>query len=236
MNYKENYKILLEKLKGFGVAEKLLQSLSFYSLSNEAKLRAELKKFLTPKASPTPPKEGLLDTEKNSDIHTTHSLSKGEERGEASGEASGLITDFPLELHWVYRQKKELFLQACSLKIILNSLADSDTENALKIQQQIFNLFEKMDSLSEILDHWTAHKRILKLKTDTDFSLLSPMDLLQKRNTLRSNLTSRKKTLEKLKATNDNSLKMKDKIIKKQEEIKEIELQVEKLNSLIKEK
>lgn len=221
MNYKENYKQLLEKLKGFGVAEKLLQSLSFYSLSNEAKLRAELKKF-----SSLEPISKESNPAQSEPTRVDFSLE----------EKADKITDFPLELHGVYRQKKELFLQACSLKIILNSLADSDTKNALKIQQQIFNLFEKMDSLSEILDHWTAHKRILKLKTDTDFSLLSPMELLQKRNTLRSNLTSRKKTLLKLQATNDNSLKMKDKIIKKQEEIKEIELQIEKLNNLIKEK
>lgn len=236
MNYKENYKILLEKLKGFGVAEKLLQSLSFYSLSNEAKLRAELKKFSS-QSSPTPPKEGLSEREQQTENPFLFDAPPSEEVRENGVCALGRnITDFPLELHPIYRQKKELFLQACSLKIILNSLADNDTENALKIQQQIFNLFEKMDSLSEILDHWTTHKRILKLKTDTDFSLLSPMELLQKRNTLRSNLTSRKKTLLKLKATNDNSLKMKDKIIKKQEEIKEIELQIEKLNNLIKEK
>lgn len=223
MNYKENYKQLLEKLKGFGVAEKLLQSLSFYSLSNEAKLRAELKKFssLEPISKESNPAQS----------EPTRVDFPLEEK-----EKTDKITDFPLELHWVYRQKKELFLQACSLKIILNSLADNDTENALEIQQQIFNLFEKMDSLDSILDHWKTHKRILKLKTDTDFSLLSPMELLQKRNTLRSNLTSRKKTLLKLQATNDNSLKMKDKIIKKQEEIKEIELQIEKLNNLIKEK
>lgn len=223
MNYKENYKILLEKLKGFGVAEKLLQSLSFYSLSNEAKLRAELKKYTSPE-----PISKENNPAQSEPIRADFPLEEKEKTDK--------ITNFPLELHGVYRLKKELFLQACSLKIILNSLADSDTKNALKIQQQIFNLFEKMDSLSEILDHWTAHKRILKLKTDTDFSLLSPMELLQKRNTLRSNLTSRKKTLEKLKSSNDNSLKMKDKIIKKQEEIKEIELQIEKLNSLIKEK
>lgn len=226
--YREVYKKLLNKLKDFGASEKFLQSVCFYSLENEAKVRLELRKY-----------QDLGNSLQTTNYKNQISVSESKESNASYSlytNSQQLITDFPLELHGVYCKRKDFFLQACSLKIQLNTLVDADAENALKIQQKIFELFEKIDSLNTILEHWTTHKRILKTNTKVDFSLLSAMELLQKRNTLRSNLTSRKKTLAKLQEQSNDTLLTCDKIIKKQEDIKEIELQIEKINELIKRK
>lgn len=225
MSYKENYKKLLSQLKDLGADPKQLQSLSFYSLENEAKVRNLIKRLHPHPLTPSPKEMG-----------NTQPSSEAPSPSERAGER---ISDYPIELHGVYLQKKEVFLKACSLKMRLNYLPDNDTEKALLLQKQIFDLFEKLDTLNAVLNHWDEHKRILKMTTEVDFSHLTPMQLLQKRNTLRSNVTARKKTLAKLLLPQTPpkegcSLRIKDKIIKKQEEIKEMELQIEKLNTLIK--
>ena len=65
------------------------------------------------------------------------------------------------------------------------------------------------------------------------------MELVQKRNTLRSNIVSREKSLQKWTAimeTNKEkaSFTLKEKIIRKTEELKQLKMKVKKLDDLIK--
>ncbi|WP_212896131.1 hypothetical protein, partial [Capnocytophaga canis] len=124
-----------------------------------------------------------------------------------------------------------------SLKIQLNHLPDKEVNKALNLQRIILELFEKMDSFNAILDHWTEHKRILKPQTE-DFSTLSAMELIKKRNALRSNLVSREKSLAKWKSeaeklSDKTPLRLKSKILRKTEEIEQIKLTIKELDKLI---
>ena len=95
-----------------------------------------------------------------------------------------------------------------------------------------------MDTDDIILEHWKKHKRILT-EEEEDFSNLSPVELVQKRNTLRSNIVSREKSLQKwivIMETNKEkaSFTLKEKIIRKTEELKQLKMKVKKLDDLIK--
>ncbi|GIM62000.1 hypothetical protein CAPN008_20500 [Capnocytophaga canis] len=119
----------------------------------------------------------------------------------------------------------------------MNHLPDKEVNKALNLQRIILELFEKMDSFNAILDHWTEHKRILKPQTE-DFSTLSAMELIKKRNALRSNLVSREKSLAKWKSeaeklSDKTPLRLKSKILRKTEEIEQIKLTIKELDKLI---
>ncbi|MFK8302676.1 hypothetical protein ACI75Y_07165 [Capnocytophaga stomatis] len=235
MDYKENYKKLLSELETLGGSIRTLRGVSnFYSLANEAKVRQEIKRLKSIN------KVQLTD----SNVQLTNNEEAENSLLVASSEQSllptnaKLISDFPPELHGIYLERKHVFLQACSLKMQLNAVPMEDENQALSLQQKIVQLFERMDDCTTILDHWTEHKRILKPQTE-DFSVLSAMELIKKRNALRSNLVSREKSLKKWKADAYNMgdeapLTLKSKIIRKTEEIEQIKLTIKELDKLIK--
>lgn len=235
MDYKENYKNLLTELEILGGSIRTLRGVSnFYSLANEAKVRQEIKRLKSIN------KVQLTD----SNVQLTNNEEAENSLLVASSEQSllptnaKLISDFPPELHGIYLERKHVFLQACSLKMQLNAVPMEDENQALSLQQQIVQLFERLDDCTTILDHWTNQKRILKPQTE-DFSTLSAMELIKKRNALRSNLVSREKSLAKWKSeaeklSDKTPLRLKSKILRKTEEIEQIKLTIKELDKLIK--
>lgn len=196
---------------------------SFYSLENEAKVRKEIQKLEKNKSftSSTKQKEEILP--------------QNEPEKPQNDTFTDFIANYPPVLHPVFLRKKENWLKACSLKIQLNQTAPNKEEEALLLQHKIWLLFEQMDSDDAILMHWKKHKRILEEEKE-DFSTLSPTELVQKRNTLRSNIVSREKTLQKWKEKAEKkevSFTFKEKILKKTEELEKIKLQIKQLNELI---
>ncbi|WP_172919445.1 hypothetical protein [Capnocytophaga canis] len=236
MNYKENYKNLLSELETLGGSIRTLRGVSnFYSLANEAKVRQEIKRLKSI--------NNVQLTDDNVQLINKNILPKDSVPAEPTEQSllsatSKLISDFPPELHGIYLERKHVFLQACSLKIQLNHLPDKEVNKALNLQRIILELFEKMDSFNAILDHWTEHKRVLKPQTE-DFSTLSALELIKKRNVLRSNVVSREKSLKKWKADvkklgDQAPLRLKSKIIRKTEELEQIKLTIKELDKLIK--
>lgn len=231
MNYKENYKKLLLELEALGGRVNALRGVSnFYSLENEAKVRLEIKRLKVLKNS-------YLEAPKSEEIPSENK--KETPKNENTDERLGMrIVDFPPELHSVFWTKKHTFLQACSLKMQLNAIPVENESEALEIQLKIARLFEKMDEFDVILNFWTLNKQILKPKRH-DFSSLSPLELIKKRNVLRSNLVSREKSLEKWKKQAETlgenaSLTLKSKILRKSEEIEQLKLTINELDNLIK--
>lgn len=221
MNYKENYKNLLAQLKSLGGNIDSLRGVSaFYSIENELKVRKEIQRLLS--------NQGI-----NSKVQETK---KQETNEQNTAPKESLIADFPQELHPFYLAKKQTFLQVCSLKTLLNQVPSASESEALALQRQIFDLFEKMDDCDYILDHWKKHKRILVQEKTNDFSHLTAVELVQRRNTLRSNITAREKTLEKWKKQLENkeNFTLQEKIVKKTEELIQLKLTVKKLDELIK--
>ena len=88
-------------------------------------------------------------------------------------------------------------------------------------------------------DYYNEHKRVLPTETKTDFSQLSPAELILLRNNLRSNISHREKTLKKriaeLPPEDDKSFRTKKNfILNKTEEMNELKLQLEEIEKLIK--
>ncbi len=228
-NYREQYKRLLIEYERLGGN---LQGVPrFYSLENEAKLKAKIKS-LTPR-SPLSQVEG--DNPKSVTSSTSVlPLSLGE------GAGVRIIADYPQTLHPVYLAKKNHWLQACSLKLSLNALPADQESQARALQQQLWHLFEEMDACDTVLDHWIKYKRILlpaALSQEEALDKLSPTQLVQRLHTLRSNIVSREKSLIKWRLQADESeeenFTLIEKIFRKTEELKQLKLLVKTIEKKI---
>ena len=228
INYREQYKLLLSEFERLGGN---LQGVSrIYSLENEAKLRREMSKLANSEISK------LEDIKEN---HTNKSKPKEN--------TVPLIADFPPTLHPIYLAKKNLWLRACSLKFALNALPAKEEEKAHNLQQQLWQLFEEMDTCDAILNHWTKYKRILTSVSPLEgaggglpdkLQHLSPVQLVQRLHTLRSNIVSREKSIrrwnEQAQVDKDN-FTLKEKILRKREEVEQMKLLVKKIEKKISE-
>lgn len=151
----------------------------------------------------------------------------------------GLIAQYPVELHPAYQQACQIWINVCSLKIQLNAVPRHDEKEAFKIQTAILEKMELFDICKKALDHYNDHKRILPTATKSDFSKLSPIELITKRNSLRSLITRRKQTIDKLETelpeeSDENYYKKISALNRKKEQLQELILDEEKLNELIK--
>lgn len=223
-NYREQYKRLLIEYERLGGN---LQGVPrFYSLENEAKLKAKLKS-LTPRS---PLSESEANNPKIDNKPAVH----------YSLFSVHLISDYPQALHPVYLAKKNHWLQACSLKLQLNALPAHQESQARALQQQLWQLFEEMDACDTVLDHWLKYKRILLPTAPSQeeaLDKLSPTQLVQRLHTLRSNIVSREKSLMKwrLQATESEgeNFTLIEKIFRKTEELKQLKLLVKTIEKKI---
>jgi len=228
-NYREQYKRLLTEYERLGGN---LQGVPrFYSLENEAKLKAKIKS-LTPR-SPLSQVEG--DNPKSVTSSTSVlPLSLGE------GAGVRIIADYPQALHPVYLAKKNHWLQACSLKLQLNALPAHQESQARALQQQLWQLFEEMDACDTVLDYWSKYKRILLPANPTQeeaLDKLSPTQLVQRLHTLRSNIVSREKSLRKWRLqaaeSEGENFTLAEKIFRKTEELEQLKLLVKTIEKKI---
>jgi hypothetical protein len=228
INYREQYKRLLSEFERLGGN---LQGVSrIYSLENEAKLRREMSKLAN---------SGISKLE---DIKGSHSS-----KPKPKEENTPLIVDYPPALHPIYLAKKNHWLKACSLKLALNALPAKEEEKARNLQQQLWQLFEEMDACDAVLNHWTKYKRILSSVFPLDtaggglpdkLQHLTPVQLVQRLHTLRSNIVSREKSIrrwnEQAQVDKEN-FTLKEKILRKKEEVEQMKLLVKKIEKKISE-
>lgn len=228
MNVKKTYKELIKEFLNKGGSPSFIDKLSpIYSLQNEAKLRFELRKLA--------PKKAIV---KNSASSPSTLVDNAESNAKITLNDVGFISEYPVELHPLYIERKQKFIAACSLKIRLNTILDNDVKEAYKLQQLIEKCFDVIDKANYILNHYREYKRILPLETKADFSKLKKTELVQRRNTIRSNISNRSKTIEKLReqvseATPKNKLRLQSKLTQKLEQLEELKLQIDELDKLI---
>ena len=235
INYREKYKRLLSEFERLGGN---LQGVShIYSLENEAKLRREMSKLTNSRIS------------KLEDIKESH-----RNQAKPKEDIVPLIADFPPTLHPIYLAKKNHWLQACSLKLALNALPAKEEEKARNLQQQLWQLFEEMDTCDAVLNHWTKYKRILTSVSPLEgaegglpdkLQHLSPVQLVQRLHTLRSNIVSREKSLKKWReqATytvpplegGGGNFTLQEKILRKTEELEQMKLLIKKIEKKVSE-
>ena len=232
-NYREQYKRLLTEYERLGGN---LQGVPrFYSLENEAKLRREISKLENEKIS-------KLENEKISKLENEKiSKLENEKISKLENEPNRLIADYPQTLHPVYLAKKNHWLQACSLKLSLNALPADQESQARALQQQLWQLFEEMDACDTVLDHWSKYKRILSSPAPSQeeaLDKLTPVQLVQRLHTLRSNIVSREKSLIKWRLqaaeSEGENFTLIEKIFRKTEELKQLKLLVKTIEKKLK--
>lgn len=231
MDYKAQYRELVNDLERLG--GDLRGVPRYYSLEAEAKVRRLIKER---SAQPTCAPESQVTS-------TSGVTPQSGEPPQKSGEPAkkpDFIADYPVALHGVYRAKQEAWLRACSLKLTLNAVPMEDEGKACEIQRQLWQLFETMDNCDVMLQYWRDHKKILE-PVQEDYSLLTPMELVQRRNTLRSNIVSREKSLAKWEeqAKSEEGMTVRslwvlnEKIARKREEVEQMKLQVKEIEKLM---
>ena len=232
MDYKAQYRELVNELERLG--GDLRGVPRYYSLEAEAKVRRLIKER---SAQPTCAPES----------QSTSTSGVTPQKSEEPAKKMDWIADYPVALHGVYRAKQEAWLRACSLKLSLNQVPMEDEGKACEIQRQLWQLFETMDNCDVMLQYWRDHKKILE-PVQEDYSLLTPMELVQRRNTLRSNIVSREKSLakweeqvksEELRVKSEGGMTVRslwvlnEKIARKREEVEQMKLQVKEIEGVM---
>lgn len=226
---RDAHKILIEQYLSLGGSAQKVKAISSFSLGNHAKLKYFIKQL---NAKPvevtntpvvklsTPPAGNSALPEKRKSIF------------------SDLISHYPVDLHHAYKMRYEHWLEACSLKVMLNDVDVKDEETALEIQWKIFDNLEAMDKYQKALEYYGKNKRILETETKANFDDLSPIELIKKRQNIRSNISKRMKTFKKMeselpkKGADDYNLKL-HLLNRKKEEIQQLKNMVTKLDEMI---
>ena len=248
MDYRAQYRQLVGELERLG--GDLRGVPAYYSLEAEAKVRRLIKERkggespLTDKGGGEPPR-----AKDKGELPFAPTTGEGE-LPRTSGEQAkreDLIADYPVALHGVYRAKREAWLRACSLKLTLNAIPMEEEDKARELQRQLWQLFSAMDNYDVVLQYWRNHKKILEPQKE-DYSRLTPVELVQRRNTLRSNIVSREKSLakweeqvkrEELRVKSEGGKSgrslwvLQEKIARKREEVAQMKLQVKEVEKLL---
>ena len=266
MDYRAQYRQLLGELERLG--GDLRGVPRYYSLEAEAKVRRLIKERQG--GGGAPPQGGEPPRAKDKGELPFAPTAGGEQGGEspqtnkeggaqggepprggappqANSGAADLIADYPVALHGVYRAKREAWLRACSLKLTLNAIPMEEEDKARELQRQLWQLFSAMDNYDVVLQYWRDHKKILEPQKE-DYSRLTPVELVQRRNTLRSNIVSREKSLakweeqvksEELSVKSEGGMTgrslwvLQEKIARKREEVEQMKLQVKEIEKLV---
>ena len=235
MDYRAQYRQLVGELERLG--GDLRGVPRYYSLEAEAKVRRLIKERQggAPPRGGEPPQGGEPPRTKDKGELPFAPTVGGEQ-----AKREDLIADYPVALHGVYRAKREAWLRACSLKLTLNAVPMEEEDKAREIQRQLWQLFSAMDNYDVVLQYWRNHKKILEPQKE-DYSRLTPVELVQRRNTLRSNIVSREKSLAKWEAqakgeegmTTRSLWVLQEKIARKREEVAQMKLQVKEVEKLL---
>lgn len=242
MDYRAQYRQLVGELERLG--GDLRGVPRYYSLEAEAKVRRLIKERQggAPPWGGEPPQGGEPPRTKDKGELPFAPTVGGEQ-----AKREDLIADYPVALHGVYRAKREAWLRTCSLKLTLNAVPMEEEDKAREIQRQLWQLFSAMDNYDVVLQYWRDHKKILEPVRE-DYSQLTPVELVQRRNTLRSNIVSREKSLakweeqvksEELRVKSEGGKSgrslwvLQEKIARKQEEVAQMKLQVKEVEKLL---
>lgn len=239
MDYRAQYRQLVRELERLG--GDLRGVPRYYSLEAEAKVRRLIKERQGGGGEPPRANRESPRTKDKGELPFAPTVG-GEQGGEpprANGGAD-LIADYPVALHGVYRAKREAWLRACSLKLTLNAIPMEEEDKARELQRQLWQLFSAMDNYDVVLQYWRNHKKILEPQKE-DYSRLTPVELVQRRNTLRSNIVSREKSLakweEQVKSEEGMTTRslwvLNEKIARKREEVAQMKLQVKEVEKLL---
>lgn len=150
------------------------------------------------------------------------------------------ISHYPESLHEIYQLRIHTFLRAASLKLRLNDVAEDNSEASLVLQIEIWELVKVNQNCWRILNHYDATGEILPTKSESDFSQLSEMEIVNQRQRLYVNVSKRRKTIKKMNldySREENEAKKQHlykKILKKEKELQHFQNDIDELTKRIK--
>ncbi|SDT15525.1 hypothetical protein SAMN05192545_2893 [Maribacter dokdonensis] len=106
------------------------------------------------------------------------------------------LGDLPAELRPRYQEAHAIFFAMIELKFALNDLPDNANEDALNIIKQLMELDEKRDLIWKELNHWKLHRTLLPVPEDP-FEKMTPIQIVQAKTNLKSNISKLKKRIDK---------------------------------------
>lgn len=216
-----------------------LRNLEKENTTNFIKLKYELKKALFSSANVTIEKEKVIApnapkiNEKQADIKHDAII----DQSAADTFKKETMAMYPMELHSVYAERISNYYKACALKFQLNEVPEDDTESALKIILQLDDLWTRIDRAWKILDHWKDHKRIMPVKESEDFTKLTPIQLVMKRNQLESRISKREKTVASMEQKAEASPEdrtISNLLNRKREQLQQLLIDLETIRNILK--
>ena len=176
----------------------VLRSFARENTANFLKLKYELKKASLSLTDTNVAQSVKVATEPKKPLKPEPLLQEIIKQSAAVSFEKETMAMYPMELHSTYRQRVSDFYLACELKFQLNSIADDDENDALKIIIQLDDLWTRIDRAWMILGHWKDHNRIMPTESHEDFSQVSGNKLVMLRDNLQSSISKREKTIESM--------------------------------------
>lgn len=224
-----NRKKLITAYLSLGGKQSFIDTLPpFFSLDIEAKLRLEIRRLQQRSSHEESPASIDLPAEADHQAQTVPVAQKLP--------TLGLLSDYPEELHQIYTERLISFTEACSLKIQLNELKEEETEKAYALQLSIVKKMDVVEEYAEVLTYYRNTKKVLPIFSKEAIAHLNTAELIQKRNTLRSNVSCRKKTLQKMHSIPNPNTKQKEKITQKMAELESLKLLIERIDCIVNER
>tara|TARA_R110002167_G_scaffold364968_1_gene588350 strand:+ start:6499 stop:7260 length:762 start_codon:yes stop_codon:yes gene_type:complete len=211
---------------------------------NMSTLVEQLRQYKNAPQKPQPPKKTPVIVENYTEVPDQEKINITHQRKKLAAESNKrefggvLIGDLPTELRPRFFHAQKVFYEMIELKFALNDLPPEAEESALNILIQIMKLDEERDLIWKELHHWKKHRTLLSVPED-DFSKLTPTQLIQKYNNLKSNISKINQRVNKMyeslvKETNrHNKLLIEAKITRSEDRLHTHKLNMKKIKELI---
>lgn len=217
----------------------LLRSLSKETAANFLKLKYELKKALNTGSKAIIQKEEKTVSEPKKEAENKSLLQVIVEQSANEFLEKETMAMYPIELHSTYRERISDFYRVCELKFKLNAIHPDDEAEAYELMLEMEDLWERIDRAWFVLNHWKDTGRIMPVKATEDFSKLSAIQLVKRRDQLQTSVSKRTKTLSKIQEEVDNSPEDKTKLNlynRKKEQLQQLLIDLETIRNLLNEK
>lgn len=148
------------------------------------------------------------------------------------------INDLPIELHPLFIQQKGEFANACSLKMQMNALLPEQQTKALEFCLEIERLFDSIEKIWKVFDHYTDHGEVLQLQVNK-YQSSSPAQLIKAEANKRASITKTKKRVAQYETalptltTLQQQTKCKRALVKSSKGLLQHELDLEQIKQLM---
>ena len=176
----------------------LLKSLDKESAANFLKLKYELKKALNTRSSTNTRKPEKFVSEPKKEAKQQSLLQVIVKQSADEFLEKETMAMYPIELHQTYRERISDFYRVCELKFKLNAIPPDNEEEAHELMLEMEDLWERIDRAWFVLNHWKDTGRIMPVNNSEDFSKLSAIQLVKRRDQLQTSVSKRSKTLQKM--------------------------------------